>query len=199
MKQLTSYVTELYLKNVILVFNVSIFWRKLMNTYRMNQYSRIEAVDYATRYALSPNPYYKYFSLANTGGDCSNFISQCLLAGGATTNYKWWYHHNNSLNTSHDTWSQTWAVAHALYWYIKINQASNLPGIKGFEVTEINSLDLGDLIFLEDNNGHIFHSAIVTYHSANQLLISQHSNEALNIPVKATWSSKKKHFIKISF
>lgn len=168
-----------------------------MSTFRINQYSRIDAVNYAIKYALKPNPNYRYFSLENTGGDCSNFLSQCLHAGGAPTNSNWWYKHNNS-NNNYDSWSLTWTVAHSLYWYLKKNEASNLSGIKGLEVNNTNILELGDLLFFEDTDGRIFHSAIITYDSHNEILISQHSDEALNIPYYKSWPAKKIHFLKIT-
>ena len=39
-----------------------------------------DACSYAETFALKPNPNYKYFE--HIGGDCTNFISQILFAGG---------------------------------------------------------------------------------------------------------------------
>jgi hypothetical protein len=167
-----------------------------MEKLRSSQYSRSAAVDYAQRYALKPNPNYRYFSLSNTGGDCSNFLSQCLSAGGAKMNSNWWYKHIDD-STHNDTWSISWAVAHSLYWYLKKNEAEGTSTLKGLEVDNANLLELGDLIFYEDFNGRIFHSAIVTFKSTNEILISQHSYEALNISYFKSWPSKKFHFIKV--
>ncbi len=174
-----------------------------MNVYRASKYSRNAAVEYAKRYALKPNPAYRYFPIVgNSSGDCTNFTSQCLYAGGAPMiingRNPWWYKHSGSSLPSRDSWSVSWAVAHSLYWTLKINQESNLPGVKGLEVSDINSMELGDVIFYEDNNRTIFHSAIITGFSQNQPLISQHSFEALNIPYLKTWKSPKYHFLKIS-
>lgn len=171
-----------------------------MNIYRTSQYSRNDAVKYAVEYALNPNPAYKYFPIiANNGGDCTNFVSQCLKAGGApmtfNTKNNWWYKNNGFSNVS---WSTSWTVAHSLYWYLKINQESKLYGAKGVEVSNINFLELGDLIFYEDNKNVIFHSAIITGFSQNRPLISQHSFEALNITYLKSWKSYKYHFLKIS-
>ena len=44
----------------------------------MASYNRQAAVDYADRWWNSANPAYPYFEV-----DCTNFISQCLRAGGA--------------------------------------------------------------------------------------------------------------------
>jgi hypothetical protein len=51
---------------------------------RNNNYNHREAVQYALRYGMNPNPSYRFMGVYQTvGGDCSNFISQCLRAGGA--------------------------------------------------------------------------------------------------------------------
>ncbi|WP_027626249.1 amidase domain-containing protein [Clostridium lundense] len=168
-----------------------------------NPYSRVNAVNYAITYALTPNPNYKYFPLiGDNGGDCTNFISQCLRAGGASMVYNashpWWYNHNGNSSTKNDTWSIPWAVAHSLYWTIKVNYEKKLSGPKGLEVNDINKLQIGDLIFYEDAAGKIFHSAIITAMPNGYPLISQHSFEALNIPYEKTWRPNKVHFLQIT-
>jgi cell wall-associated NlpC family hydrolase len=173
-----------------------------MNLFRQNQYSRVNAVKYAMKYALTPNHAYRYFPLVNnTSGDCANFISQCLYAGGAPMNYNnrspWWYRHSGT-SVNRDSWSISWSIASSLYWHLKINQASNLPGCKGLEVSNISLLQPGDLIFFQDDKGAIFHSAIVTSILHNKPLISHHSFEALNIPYQSSWPASKMHFLKIS-
>ena len=170
------------------------------NKLRQNRYQREKAVTYAHTYALKPNPAYRYFPLhGDASGDCANFISQCLRAGGAPFSFNprnsWWYNSNNIKN---DTWSISWAVAHSLYWYLKLNNELKLPGLKGVEVSNTSNLELGDLIFYEDTKGVIFHSAIITAFT-NIPLISHHSYEALNIPYMNSYKANKMHFIKISF
>ncbi len=163
--------------------------------YRQGSYSRSAAVNYAVTYALKPNPAYRYFPIVNdSSGDCANFISQCLHAGGApmtyNPKYSWWYNGNK--------WSVSWTVAHSLYWYLKINQANKYPAVKGLEVSSASMLELGDLILFEDSKGLIFHSAIVTGFSGSVPLVSHHSYEALNIPYTRSWGASRYHFLKIS-
>ena len=43
-------------------------------------YNGQAAYNYAERWAHDRNP--KYHDYSNEGGDCANFVSQCLLAGG---------------------------------------------------------------------------------------------------------------------
>ena len=56
-------------------------------------YNRDRAVEYARRWALSRNPL--FINFAGIGGDCTNFVSQCVLAGSCTMNFTrdfgWYY------------------------------------------------------------------------------------------------------------
>ncbi|AKF92746.1 amidase domain-containing protein [Brevibacillus laterosporus] len=73
------------------------------------RYNREAAVTYANTYWETPNPAYPYFQ-----DDCTNFISQCLHAGGIPmifTNSRakgWWYRHRK------EGWSFSWAIANGL-------------------------------------------------------------------------------------
>lgn len=48
-------------------------------------YDRARAVAYARRWALERNPAYLNFD--GLGGDCTNFVSQCLYAGCGVMNF----------------------------------------------------------------------------------------------------------------
>lgn len=48
-------------------------------------YNRDAVIEYARKWALSRNP--SYYDFEKIGGDCINFISQCLFAGGNAMNY----------------------------------------------------------------------------------------------------------------
>lgn len=154
----------------------------------MAPYSRTAAVSYALTYALHPNPFYRYFPIVNdNGGDCANFLSQCLYAGGLMMDNVWWYKHSVNNNTRYDRWSMAWAVAHVLYWRLK-----------RMEITTNRKITIGDAVFFEDKNGKIFHSALITSVAGGNVLISHHSFEARNIPISASWHGQKVHFIKIN-
>lgn len=159
--------------------------------YRQNVYNRESAVNYAIKYALSPNPNYRYFKLVNdTGGDCANFISQCLKAGGAQMSHNWWYQKGG--------YSISWVVANSLYRYLKTNN----NGIKAIEVNDLDKLELGDIIQYENFNNRIFHSAIITsftnVNGTREPLISQHSYDKLNVTYKKSYPYKMAHFLKIA-
>ena len=153
-------------------------------------YNRETAVQYALAYALTPNPSYVYFE----GNDCSNFISQCLRAGGAGNDYNkthpWWYNNGQT--------SLCWAVASSLFWYIRTRSAGNRFGIKAqtFYLNDYDSYGreiqgkvvLGDLIQYINVMGRIQHSAIITaFNEKGEPLISQHTTNGKNL----SW---RKHF-----
>ena len=56
-------------------------------------YNRERAVEYAQRWALSRNPL--FYDFTGGGGNCTNFVSQCLLAGSLVMNpmetFGWYY------------------------------------------------------------------------------------------------------------
>lgn len=166
-----------------------------------NKYNGRAAANYAVKYALVPNKSYKYFqSINENGGDCTNFVSQCLRAGGAPQDYNnlrpWWY------DMKQGKASVCWAVAHSLYWYLKTNQSSNRTAIKGLEVDNVLELEIGDIIFYENYRNVIFHGAVVTSFARiggnSEPLISQHTFNLLNVTYKKDYSYKKLHFLKIS-
>ncbi|MFK2825906.1 amidase domain-containing protein [Bacillus sp. B190/17] len=116
------------------------------------QYDRLKAVQYAERWWNSHNPAYRYFDV-----NCTNYISQCLHAGGAPmTGYPdrsrgWWMGGNN--------WSYSWSVAHALRWFLP----SFKTGLRAEEAGEPEQLQLGDVICYDfQGDGRFDHTTIVT-------------------------------------
>lgn len=166
-----------------------------------SSYNRQKAVQYALTYGIKPNSDFRFFKLiGNNGGDCTNFISQCLFAGGASMEYRlnqpWWYKKNDAYNTNYDTCSISWSVAHSLYWFLKVRGKFNTNGLRGIEVYDVNLLEPGDLIQVEDQNHIIFHSAIVTAISFGVPFVTQHTANAVNKNYNQMYRGKK-HFIKI--
>lgn len=158
-------------------------------------YNREKAVEYALTYGLNPNPNYHYFKIyGNIGGDCTNFVSQCLVEGGIpqakTGKAPWWYRDQTN-------WSISWVNAHSLYWCMLIREEQNLPGLRGVEVSSVDHLTLGDIIFYEDLNGGIDHGGIITGFRDGLPTITQHSPELVNISYIKT-NKGKMHFVKVT-
>jgi hypothetical protein len=173
------------------------------NINEWNKYNNTSAVRYALTYALNPNPQYRFIPGSDEdGADCSNFMSQCLRAGGAPFAYDslpWWYRVNGP-RPSDDRWSFSWSVAHSLYWTLKRRKQNKIRGLKAQEVNDMGMLQLGDIIQYEDKNGKIYHSAMVTAFTIDRgvrvPLISQHSKNGRNIS-HFKEKARKMHFMKI--
>ena len=148
-------------------------------------YNREAAVQYALQFALDPNPDYVFYK----GNDCTNFISQCLRAGGARNDFNqthpWWYLQENT--------SVCWSVAHSLFWYIRSCSDKNRYGIKAetYYLDDENNyasqiagkIVLGDLIQYKNAVDRIQHSTMITSFdpATNEPLVSQHTFEGMNV------------------
>jgi hypothetical protein len=135
-------------------------------------YDRMKAKTYADRWWNERNPKYPDFSV-----DCTNFISQCLFAGGAPMNYTnnrtsgWWIR-----SKSNENWSYSWSVAHSLYWYLK----SARSGLTGKQVSTVRQLQIGDVISYDWNgDGRFTHSTMVTaFRADGEPLVNAHTNNS---------------------
>ncbi|MFA8440049.1 amidase domain-containing protein [Pueribacillus sp. YX66] len=132
-------------------------------------YNRLQAVQYAERWWNDYNPAYRKFDV-----DCTNYVSQCLHAGGApmrgysNRSQGWWY--------QNDTWSYSWAVAHALRWYLGTSKA----GLQANEVNRPEHLELGDVICYDfDGDGKWQHNTIVVAKDQNNMpLVNAHTTNS---------------------
>lgn len=154
----------------------------------MNKYDRENAVQYAHKWWNDNNPEFPKFEL-----NCTNFVSQCLFAGGAqmvgepNRENGWWCRQN--------IWSLSWAVSHSLYWYLK----SAKSGLQGVEVNSPNELKPGDIIFYSFNGDNRWdHTTIVVgYDNRGNPLVNAHSNSSKNrywsYADSAAWTSYSKY------
>ena len=103
-------------------------------------YNPDAAVEYAHEWAFKRNP--KYGDFSEMGGDCTNFISQCLIAGGAVMNETkdtgWFYHSMNSRAAG-------WSAVPYLYKFLVNNRGR---GPFGHEVP-LEEVEPGDIIQLK--------------------------------------------------
>jgi hypothetical protein len=123
-------------------------------------YNRVTSVMYAINHVFNPNSNYPNYS--NYGGDCTNFVSQCLEAGGWTqitsgTN-KWFHAMGYSSPPSSTYRSPSWTGASNLYAFLSSSsRVSSTP-------TSITSLNVGDVV-QRISNGSAHHTMIVTRRS----------------------------------
>ena len=146
-------------------------------------YVRERAVIYARRWALSRNPLFVDFT--GIGGDCTNFVSQCILAGSCTMNltptYGWYY------RSAADR-APAWSGVEALYAFLTglPEFASENGGIGpyGHEVPP-QLVRMGDVIQLADASGDFYHTLIVSVVTAEDFLVCAHANDALDRPLSS--------------
>lgn len=133
-------------------------------------YNRLMAKEYAEKWAYRRNP--EFYDFQDIGGDCTNFASQCLLAGSGVMNYPAWYYY------SIDDRSPSWTGVEFLYDFLVKNRSLGPRG----EVTDIENIKVGDLIQLSFEEGRFAHSLIVVKTdyppTPSGILIAAHTNDA---------------------
>lgn len=111
-------------------------------------YDREKAVAYAHRWAFLRNPRYGVFD--EIGGDCTNFISQCLYAGcgqmNPTPNTGWYYYAMNRRSPS-------WTSVFFLNRFLTENRGLG-PYAARAPLTEARPGDVVQLSFIENRFTH---------------------------------------------
>ena len=145
------------------------------------EYNRARAVEYARKWALSRNPLFTNF--AGRGGDCTNFISQCIYAGTCQMNFTpsfgWFYIDQNNR-------APAWSSVEYFYDFITGAPAfsSENGNIGPFGIlTDAMGVFEGDVVQLADESGDFYHTLIITGFSGGQTLVSAHTNDALDKPL----------------
>lgn len=139
----------------------------------VHPYDRQKAVSYCEEYAFKRNS--KYLDFTGIGGDCTNFISQCVYAGSGVMNYKpvyGWFYKTSSNRTA------SWTGVNQFYNFITKNQ-----GVGPFaSLVPLANIQLGDVIQLGDSTGHFYHSLLVTHIEGTPdfqtVFVGTHSNDA---------------------
>lgn len=146
------------------------------------EYNRARAVEYAKRWALSRNPLFTDF--AGRGGDCTNFVSQCILAGCCTMNFTvdfGWYFINSADR------APAWSSVEFLYDFLTSDPIfvteNGGVGPFGIEVSAQGAFE-GDIVQLANSEGDFYHTLIITGFSGGDTLVSAHTNDALDKPLR---------------
>ena len=138
-------------------------------------YDRESSVYYARRWAYERNP--AYYDFGNIGGDCTNFISQCIYAGIGVMNYTpvfGWYYRSPSDRTP------SWTGVKYLYDFLVNNKSVGPYG----RTVQMDELEPGDVIQLGNFNKEFYHSLLVTQ-TYPEILVSTHSFNAFNRPLSS--------------
>ncbi|MDR3309917.1 MAG: amidase domain-containing protein [Oscillospiraceae bacterium] len=132
-------------------------------------YNAGEAIAYAHEWAHSRNP--RYYNFTGIGGDCTNFISQCLFAGSGTMNYAGggWYYRAPSDR------APSWTSVELLYGFL--TRSGNGPGPRGAAV-RLGDAAPGDVIQLSFDGEKFSHSLLVVDRADGGVLIAAHSDDS---------------------
>ena len=147
-------------------------------------YDRRRAVEYARRWALSRNPLFVDFT--GQGGNCTNFVSQCIFAGAPVMNYTetfgWYY-------VSPTDRAPAWSGVDELYGFLTgAPDFASQNGGYGPYATDAKiskTIDVGDVIQLADENGEFYHTLIISAFTDNDILVCAQSNDALDRPLSS--------------
>lgn len=142
-------------------------------------YDRISAVEYAKNWAMKRNPL--YYNFDGQGGDCTNFISQCIYAGSRVMNYTkdtGWYYNSPSDRAA------AWSAAQYLYNFLISNK-----GAGPYAVSTSNP-DPGDIILL-NNGDEFYHSLIISGFENGVPLVCAHTDDSLMRPLDTYYFSGK--------
>ena len=156
-------------------------------------YNRFAAVLYAHKWAFGRNP--QFYDYERIGGDCTNFVSQCLFAGGSMMNFTptfgWYYIDANQKSPS-------WTGVSYLFNFLTRRTPSIGP--VGVECA-MEDLRPGDLVQLAFEGEQFTHTPVVVALqrpvSLENILVAAHSYDTDNRPL-STYEYQKIRFIHIT-
>ena len=145
-------------------------------------YRRDRAVEYARRYAFSRNPL--FYNFTDIGGDCTNFVSQAILAGSCVMNgtpdFGWYY--RSSLDRA-PAWTGVEYFWNFMTMAPDFVAAGADTGPFGVEVPK-EELEVGDVVQLANGEGDFYHTLLVSgFDSEGEVLVAAHSIDALDRPL----------------
>ena len=155
------------------------------------KYNRKKVIQYAEKWAYDRNP--KYYNFDKIGGDCTNFISQCIYAGCNVMNYKkttgWYYKNTNDKSPS-------WTGVEYLYKFLVNNKG---VGPQGNDANEEN-IEIGDIAQLSFDGNVYGHSLVIVNKEGNDLdkiFIASHTFNSYNRKI-SSYKFEKIRFIHIN-
>ena len=141
---------------------------------KLVEYNRKSVVNYARKFALNRNK--NYYDFDNIGGDCTNFVSQCVYAGSKIMNYTpitGWYYISLSDRTP------SWSGVQFLYNFLTNNKSIGPFGM----VVNRNEIAIGDVIQLGRTTGEFYHAVVVSDIYNGNILVCSHTRNALDKPI----------------
>ena len=148
-------------------------------------FSRERAQAYAHRWAFGRNP--EYLAFDRLGGDCTSFVSQCLLAGGApedpTPLWGWYYRSGNDK-------APAWSGVEPFWRFF--TRSDREDGLRGVECGP-EDLQPGDVIQLSFDGRRYAHCLLVVG-TGRQILVCAHDEDSDFRPL-STYERQKTRFL----
>ena len=146
-------------------------------------YQNARAVEYARTWALSRNPLFTDFT--GRGGNCTNFVSQCILAGSCVMNrtpdFGWYY-------ISEADRAPAWSSVEYFYDFMTgapaFAERNGGVGPFAIEVPRRNAVP-GDVVQYADEEGDWYHTVIISAIENGEIYVCAQSNDALDRPISS--------------
>ena len=152
-------------------------------------YNPQKAIEYAKIWWNKRNP--KFYNFDNIGGDCTNFVSQCLFAGNIEMNQKSWFYFSLSNR------SPSWTGVNEFYDFCTNNNSNWGPKAS---VVSMSEVEVGDVVQICQNKDVFHHTLLIVdilgEKTLQNILTACHSNDAINKRL-SDYNIKKIRFLKI--
>ena len=147
-------------------------------------YDRERAVTYARKWALERNP--TFFDFTGIGGNCTNFVSQCIFAGCGVMNFTktfgWYY-------LSPDDRAPAWSGVNELYDFLigapDFIAANGGVGPFASDASVSRKIEIGDVIQLSNERREFYHTLLICGFTDNDILVCANSDNALDRPLSS--------------
>ena len=149
----------------------------------LRPYFRERAVEYARRWAFDRNPLFGVFD--GLGGDCTNFVSQCVYAGCCVQNYTetfGWYYIN--MNDRAPAWTGVVPFYDFITGSGDFAVNDDRIGPFGREVDRAY-VEIGDVVELQNGYGEFYHSALISDIRNGELYVCAHADDSLDRPLSS--------------
>ena len=149
-------------------------------------YDREKALDYARRWAFDRNP--RWYNFDALGGDCTNFVSQCVYAGRNEMNFAptfgWYY---RSLQDR----APAWTGVEPFGAFLVSNRGAGPHAAE----TERGGVTVGDVVQL--GNGDRFYHTLFVCGDRDGIFVAAHTGDAFMRPLDS-YSYDRVRFLHIA-
>ena len=157
-------------------------------------YDRTRALAYARRWAYARNPL--FYNFTGVGGDCTNFVSQCVLAGccvmNGTPDFGWYY---RSAQDRAPAWTGV-----PFFWDFftgapAFRAENGGVGPFGREAARME-MEPGDVVQLGREDGEFYHTLLVLERAGQEIFVAAHSNDVYDRPL-SSYNAPRVRFLHI--